>query len=495
MRQSYFIWAILLWFAGNHLIEEIQSNYDPRLYVNVSAVPRGNGTSRTTAFNKPQVPSNCDPTRLYVNKEAAIGGDGSSWATAFKYLQDALAAASCGAEIWVAKGFYFPDEGNGLADNDRDLSFNMKNGVTIYGGFTGIEVDISQRDWYANRTYLSGDLLQDGASYIIESNTGTTTNYEDNSYHVVRSDQINETARLDGFLVAAGNANGGGSENNLGGGMYAISSSMSLINCEFRNNLAVTGGGVFQTQSSLYIEKCIFRANSVGAGGGGMYIYNGSGPSIYNCVFQANYVNENIAAGSGGGVYINQNSNPYFINCTFSGNYARTGGAVTNISNATPIFFNTIIWKNATGLPRAFHADQVVSDPTSSADYYNSILQFIDLPDPSNLDGTDPHFIFDLFSEKAPLYVTNLRLEKCSPAIDKGNNGYIASSTDLGDSARFVNGTVDLGAFEFQGVNERVWYQDLDGDTWGNSAVTILTCTPPAGYVDRGGDCNDIATP
>ena len=36
------------------------------------------------------------------------------------------------------------------------------------------------------------------------------------------------------------------------------------------------------------------------------------------------------------------------------------------------------------------------------------------------------------------------------------------------------------------------FYQDLDGDTWGNSSVSKLTaCVPPAGYITRRFDCND----
>ncbi|WP_018614591.1 DUF4082 domain-containing protein [Segetibacter koreensis] len=37
----------------------------------------------------------------------------------------------------------------------------------------------------------------------------------------------------------------------------------------------------------------------------------------------------------------------------------------------------------------------------------------------------------------------------------------------------------------------QTFYQDNDADGYGNSAVTISACTPPAGYVARGGDCND----
>jgi hypothetical protein len=40
---------------------------------------------------------------IFVDAGAAAGGDGQSWAAAYDYLQDALAAASSGDQIWVAK--------------------------------------------------------------------------------------------------------------------------------------------------------------------------------------------------------------------------------------------------------------------------------------------------------------------------------------------------------------------------------------------------------
>ena len=39
----------------------------------------------------------------------------------------------------------------------------------------------------------------------------------------------------------------------------------------------------------------------------------------------------------------------------------------------------------------------------------------------------------------------------------------------------------------------RLWYQDADGDGYGNSAVTQSSCFQPAGYVAKNGDCNDTA--
>lgn len=41
------------------------------------------------------------------------------------------------------------------------------------------------------------------------------------------------------------------------------------------------------------------------------------------------------------------------------------------------------------------------------------------------------------------------------------------------------------------GCTARTWYQDLDGDGLGNSAVTYVSCTQPTGYVDNANDSDD----
>ncbi|MBZ5640777.1 MAG: FG-GAP-like repeat-containing protein, partial [Acidobacteriia bacterium] len=46
------------------------------------------------------------------------------------------------------------------------------------------------------------------------------------------------------------------------------------------------------------------------------------------------------------------------------------------------------------------------------------------------------------------------------------------------------DGVVDNGVLT-------TFYRDVDGDGYGNPAVTVQTCTAPAGYVAAGGDCND----
>ena len=56
--------------------------------------------------------------------------DGTSWTSAFRELQCGIAAATAGDQIWIGQGIYRP----GVSTN---LSFILKNGVNLYGGFLG----------------------------------------------------------------------------------------------------------------------------------------------------------------------------------------------------------------------------------------------------------------------------------------------------------------------------------------------------------------------
>jgi hypothetical protein len=78
-----------------------------------------------------------------------------------------------------------------------------------------------------------------------------------------------------------------------------------------------------------------------------------------------------------------------------------------------------------------------------------------------------------------PLFVDyaggNLRLQSNSPCINAGLNAYSPGPTDLDGLLRIVRGTVDIGAYEFQGpgsVISYAWLQQYDLPTDGSADFT-----------------------
>ncbi len=422
----------------------------------------------------------CPTTRCYVDADVMTSTiDGMSWTTAFTNLQDALTVAISGTEIWVAEGVYYPDEGQGQTDNDVTASFEMKDGVEIYGGFAGTETAHSQRDYVANVTVLSGDIDgNDGKdSHGVVTATGNISGM--NAYHVINNNGVSRTAVLDGFTITAGDADAGGSTcpNNCGGGMYNTNSSPQINQVSFSGNSAVVnGGGMYNISSSPVISQVSFSGNSAEDNGGGMYNNNGSNPEMSQVSFSGNR-----ATNSGGGMYNNNGSNPEMSQVSFSGNRADSeGGGMFNENsspemsqvsfsgnsaedngggmfneNSSPEISNSIFWQNAaTDEP----ATAQIGNNSSSPMISYTLIQGsggssawdnnLGLNGGNNLDA-DPLFRGPINPADAPTTAGNLRLEPgCSPAIDVGENSAASGPLDLDGAMRIQGGTVDLGAYE-----------------------------------------------
>ena len=266
----------------------------------------------------------CTGGVIYVDDDASPGGNGTTWGTAYKYLQDALhEPPSYGDEIWVAAGMYKPDqdEGGNVTTGDREATFQVVNGVSLYGGFAGGESRKDARNLVINRTTLSGDLSgNDGPDF---ANNG------ENSYIVATCSGADANTIIDGFTIIGGNANGLPQEGHArGAGMRIDSGGPTVSNCTFKSNRADHGAGMYISQSNPTITDCIFVGNRVDGQGSGMY-NSESTTVVSNCIFRSN-----LAWGSGGGMN-NYESNPTIINCMFYDNEAVNGqgGAIRNWDN------------------------------------------------------------------------------------------------------------------------------------------------------------------
>lgn len=261
--------------------------------------------------------------RLYVDHAATGLDNGASWADAFTDLQDALAVAGPGDSIWVAQGTYYPTSGA-----DRQMYFNLRPGVAVYGGFNTTETALEQRDWQAYPTVLSGDIGVPGDS-------------TDNSYHVLFALGVDSTALFNGFTITEGRAlyaaPGYFGPLRSGGGLYVETDaahpdcSPRIENCRFEHNAANDGGaihcsGLNGKRANPIVRNCVFSSNWAVSRGGAFYKW---GPSpeespfvLGNCRFEFNY-----ATGEGGALAVFDLCGEVVVEgCTFFNNETSADG-------------------------------------------------------------------------------------------------------------------------------------------------------------------------
>ena len=485
-------------------------------------------TSDSNLSNLTPPEDNLSSKVIHVDDNASEGGDGTSWSTAFKYLQDALAVAEYGDEIWVAEGTYKPDQGTGKTAGDRASPFVLVNGVGMYGGFLGTE---TSRDPLGdnNQTILSGEIDEDSELW---------------SLNVVSGVDLDANTTLDGFRITKGNANGengsiyrnGGGmwiqdcelriknvifrENNSayrGGGLYCHTSKskvLFLTNCLFISNESVSGGGVYTSGTSssfLVISNCVFTKNRSGSGGGiycgGIY---GSNVIFKNSIFIDNY------AGANGGAIESLSDSLSLVNCTLINNSGNTGRGAIYSRSSTNIMTNCILLRNGWSNSEYVHGfstgsyvswtsfviDEGVEaeypgDPNAVDAIYaenNNILQawdgdsrafdadplFVNLDDPVGPDGK-------WFTED-----DGLRLQAGSPAIDAGYDLNDSQKYDIAGFVRRQGESIDIGAYEFGNQVSEVRTHDVILSVTPNGAGTVQG---GGNYITEGDPINIYATP
>jgi hypothetical protein len=450
---------------------------------------------------------------VYVDIHAPAGGNGNTWCTAYNTIQAGLNDADVlDEEVWVADGTYFEH-------------IILKEGVALYGGFTGCrgyeETERDQRNGESNLTAIDGDysgttaVVMGANNAIIDGFTiqnGMTHGYGSGMLNVEASPIINR-------CIFRGN---GGAFWGYGGGICNIASDPIITNCTFSFNGSEYGGGIWTSGGSVTITDCTFSANSGFMEGGGIWTGSGS-VSITNCIFS-----ENISDSGGGAIQVYRGS-ASITNCTFSGNRS-TGGAggiynsgtltLTNCTfsenrvdmdgsggiynaDSSPVITNCIFWGNDPyEILNNGSSSPIVRYCNIAQDGYEGINGNIRqdplFVDPGYWDdnGT-PSFPYDDF-----LVDGDYHIQYGSPCIDTGTNQN--APTDDIDGEPRSDGAVDIGADEYVDTDSDIiadyadncpnvynpGQEDADGDGIGNACD--LCPNDPENDIDSDGTCADI---
>ncbi len=380
--------------------------------------------------------ADCDDTitgkanTWFVNDDAAGYENGRNWDDAFLDLQDAIRAASGGDAIWIAAGAYYPTNGT-----DRDVYFNLKANVALYGGFSGSESSTDSRDWTLNESILSGDI-------------GSQPLQTDNSKQIAEVDGASGVV-LDGLYFER-------AQGEQIGAALTTDSDTTVRNCTFRYNHSTQAAGVQNNGSGATYHNCIFHDNTASSRAGAFQAYF-QPVTLVNCLF---YKNQSPLGGA-----INAYHNIMTLrHCTFADNLSPRAAAVYISNFGSLLAHNCIFWdQDAHPLDHGGgislkQQTEGLPNWASDGQVHYSIVRGTNSPPfnpPAHGSGSNNMTNNPAF-ENAPGF--DYHLTAPSPAIDAG---VVLGSVidDLDGNDRPLRDGYDMGVYEFGlPVNEEAMF-------------------------------------
>ncbi|MBN1817958.1 MAG: DUF1565 domain-containing protein [Sedimentisphaerales bacterium] len=461
---------------------------------------------------------------IYVDAAAGGNGSGTDWTNACTTLTSAMALANYGDQIWTATGVY-----------QENLA--VENGVALYGGFSGTELHLQDRDPSVYQTTIDGN--QAGPVVTIANSADSST-------------------RLDGFIVTRGNGfHGGGIRiiasspvianniitgnltNGLGAGIYCYGFDPvsqedptivgNIIVDNFAYDTGGNGGGIACHGSSPTILSNVIARNMANRNGGGISCWAAesdtlvlsSSPAIANNYILANAANLLSGSGGnnigGGGIHCTAtdlDGSPIqgavcqarIINNVIAANGGWKGGgicAVDSILESVTIINNTLVANSGAGIfwqntsPRisnnliaynTWGLEQVENLFTHPVIRYNCVYgnrikgqqaDYKGVPDLTAVDGN-----IRLEPKMAEYRFGDFHIQPDSPCLDAGDSDEIGYAwTDIDQQDRWQGNHVDIGADESDGTFRNIvpaiihvksdGNDDLDGLTWSTAKKTI----------------------
>ncbi|MCY4779339.1 MBG domain-containing protein [Sphingobacterium sp. UT-1RO-CII-1] len=432
---------------------------------------------------------------LYVNQNvdqtaAGYTGSGNSWDNAIPELADALKwandnkatnlwGASNPLKIYVAKGIYKPKYSpeDGIVDpanptDNRDKSFLMVENVQLYGGFDPLNNIITLDD-----ARVMPEVLADGvpkeSSTILSGDIGMTAEKGDNAYHVMVSSGDVGKALVDGFLIHGGNATGGQSSIPInsnyikrwnGGGIHLYNSCPVLRNLVISQNHADKHAGAIameaiQNYSFLYN---ILICHNTAEYGAAIVFWGAEGKGNFSNLTM--YDNQSISSSSLFGFF----GTTFLLSNSILVDDEWSQIGVSELKNTLLVGdddFESIVWTDGGG--------NII---TTESPFRNEQEGDFKLKESSQAqDAGNAQVYWNLLHDAAPSANPSLMPEAENESWGR----------DLAGERRFRGEAIDMGAYEYQGVQyspnaDNILYvnQNVDqtatgytgsGDSWENA--------------------------
>ncbi len=357
--------------------------------INALGIAYGASGSFTT-LNIAEEPTPTDI--VYVSQSGNDSNDGSSWMQAKRTIGNAVSCATQGQQIWVSIGTY-------------NEVISPANGIHIYGGFTGSETSLNNRN--------------------VNSRTSVTA---------IKCDVYTQETVIDGFKIA--NHNGGGDAIHLRD--YAC-----LRNSEILNN-TYSVINVSCRETSCIIENCFIQNNKVADYEGVINVSSNGVVTLVNCCLQGNESGYTIySEGYIRAINCVIANNEYgarcdhrgeFINTTFASNDNYAIAACGNTQ-----LYNCIIWNN--DLIERYNGS---SDGIITQEYCKYV---------KNADNSSVRFVAPVSSVGISDWNNaDWSLSAGSSCIDAGANILYPTDDvpyDIAGNPRISNNVIDIGAYEY----------------------------------------------
>ena len=364
---------------------------------------------------------------LYVRANATGSNNGTSWQNAYTMLSDALNAAAKGDQIWVAAGTYKP---TGAVPR---VSFSLKPGVALYGGFAGTETTLAARNPTTNIVKLSGDLAGDDvAGDFLNKRT-------DNSVHVVEMADTTASAvatMIDGFTISGGATLTGTASPDLmrrGAGLLSVGR-MIIRRCIFTDNYGDTGGGlavISAKASGTTVENCVFEKNGCLTFAAGAFFRDLTGGSVVKrCSFSDNTTIR-------GAFYIIGSANMRMDSCQFINNQAGNNPCAGMYTWQTTYTMTNTIFKGN----KAIDFAAMYNDGRSGA--YPFVINHCRFEDN---EAVDPTLASNIATGGAIFNATTTSVIKNSHFIN--NSGHQGGAVFYSGLSRGFKNTIDSCTFE-----------------------------------------------